>query len=1160
MSRKTAQSLGVDLEAAGFSKTNILTGESELDLDSLNFESLTAIADELQKEPLQVKILQGIEKKIGDLIVIEKQKSGEGGKFDIQELIDKLKGKDLVNQERKKEGEAKKEKTEKDLREITVGDLGPSGTAGAPGAAGAPGEAGRPIAIDTSGGAIPVEVTNRVANQADDIGEIRVASAAVSTPSIGIKASSVSVDGGGSITPNFAPSPLQRAMETERKMGGTPIVAHHPSLKALNQTGAYVRDSSIQKNFSDVKRTHPEGISKAVQRSATMQSAKTSSVVPNFAINPKTKADLEAVENLGVGGEGTPPTVDIEGPSSAQKSRHAGEIKSPASAPSEARVSAFDALNMGEKNLDLRMVDAPVYGADPNLVKGRRFGSFAEDIATQGAGYGEVATVPMSRFAQTEGMSKVKSAAQVGESVQGKSAAAMYKTRQQMMHEIMAASGVEPVEVSGVVKDTEVGPRMEEGKRLLKFSDEQLKSFEFTPAQIDQIDKANVSYDVIDYQSTAKNLVSGEKAPIVSDAKRVMPMDFGEVLPQRPIESKGTGMSELDRLTALRKDLRKKLNSPTLAENKFSGLEEQILATENLIRAEEARLKTPSGEVVIEGKEIDKMQVTDSPAKPVPVDTERPKPQEVSSKAQRLEELSLERNDLASRLTAASDEASINEIGEKIQKNEAARQLLETLETPAEKSSPVKTTADKVAAGLSVREGEKVVVKDVDAPKAPKHKWTKTEDLHAGKLDRSLSTKEAKAKSAKEISNPRIEKLTRLGQSLDASIDANEFGSVPGSAGPKSSMTWRPDQLGTEDIKFHGFSGGRAVVEVGLPGGQTQLFYKSSGTGGKTVAGADGGRVSTENLWQPFGGFKENEIKGPVANWFIKGDGSEAGTGHYGSKTFGAIGERLGQMEGDWDMSLQIGKSKVDEAGKRVKADRSTTMELFDESKSPGTLSSIYKDPEEGFGGRKEVDNIKITETSAPKKPAVDTTASGVKDAPKVAPTVRTPEKLKPADLFGRVDEVSAFDALNMGEADPKLRMEGMPLYGTEHIQGKTGIYQIGGGDVALKEQTEKALMYDKSLRKQVESGKITHAERRRILDDIFDREQIKLGDDGGRRFREVGTEALKGRAGYSGSSHGIEGVYGARKLFMEKIMEASGVDPTPENMKNFKFTRESAK
>lgn len=75
--------------------------------------------------------------------------------------------------------------------------------------------------------------------------------------------------------PNF--SPIDRALNTEEKMGGRGVLDFKPGL------GLYVRDGKTQPNFAAVMRDHPEGIGNAVQNSKKMQGMMSAGFIPNFA-------------------------------------------------------------------------------------------------------------------------------------------------------------------------------------------------------------------------------------------------------------------------------------------------------------------------------------------------------------------------------------------------------------------------------------------------------------------------------------------------------------------------------------------------------------------------------------------------------------------------------------------------------------------------------------------------------------------------------------------------------------------------------------------------------------------------------------------------------------------------------------------------------------
>jgi len=114
--------------------------------------------------------------------------------------------------------------------------------------------------------------------------------------------------------------------------------------------------------------------------------------------------------------------------------------------------------------------------------------------------------------------------------------------------------------------------------------------------------------------------------------------------------------------------------------------------------------------------------------------------------------------------------------------------------------------------------------------------------------------------------------------------------------------------LNKDAVKFHGIQGGRTVMEVALPSGSSQLFYKSSGLAGKSGKGVGG---TTEGMWQPFGGFANITHQGrPNKNWFIKSKDYE---NFYGSKSFRDISGNLDKIaaEKGIDMSEQALASAI---------------------------------------------------------------------------------------------------------------------------------------------------------------------------------------------------------------------------------------------------------
>ena len=92
---------------------------------------------------------------------------------------------------------------------------------------------------------------------------------------------------------------------------------------------------------------------------------------------------------------------------------------------------------------------------------------------------------------------------------------------------------------------------------------------------------------------------------------------------------------------------------------------------------------------------------------------------------------------------------------------------------------------------------------------------------------------------------------------------------------------------------FHGVDDGRSVVEVALPDGRTQLFYKSTDMSKKGVG----------DMWQPYGGHSYHPST--TDDWFIKDAGYE---NFYDSKSYKDIATELDRhmIEQGWDMSDQI--------------------------------------------------------------------------------------------------------------------------------------------------------------------------------------------------------------------------------------------------------------
>ena len=86
-------------------------------------------------------------------------------------------------------------------------------------------------------------------------------------------------------------------------------------------------------------------------------------------------------------------------------------------------------------------------------------------------------------------------------------------------------------------------------------------------------------------------------------------------------------------------------------------------------------------------------------------------------------------------------------------------------------------------------------------------------------------------------------------------------------------------------VEYHGTYDGRPIVEVKMPDGSSEMFYKSSGWAGKLGEGVDG---TTEGMWQVYGGHADRPKR--AKNWFIKDAGYKD---YYGSNAFKEMANNL---------------------------------------------------------------------------------------------------------------------------------------------------------------------------------------------------------------------------------------------------------------------------
>jgi len=117
-------------------------------------------------------------------------------------------------------------------------------------------------------------------------------------------------------------------------------------------------------------------------------------------------------------------------------------------------------------------------------------------------------------------------------------------------------------------------------------------------------------------------------------------------------------------------------------------------------------------------------------------------------------------------------------------------------------------------------------------------------------------------------------------------------------------MNWNvATDLKPDHVKKIGNQGGRDIFEVAYPDGTTQKFWRSTGTGGKSVKLADGTKVGSEGFFGTVAGHMDappgvlgkpgsKSFEEGVDGWFIKGQEWQG----YGSKTYKETGAALKEM------------------------------------------------------------------------------------------------------------------------------------------------------------------------------------------------------------------------------------------------------------------------
>lgn len=93
--------------------------------------------------------------------------------------------------------------------------------------------------------------------------------------------------------PNF--SPIKKALAAEKGLGGNGVLDFEPGF------GLYVRDKNTQKDFNDVKKDHPEGLTKAIKNSFAVQKNMAAfGFVPNFAVGAPKLTPEESAGNVAI--------------------------------------------------------------------------------------------------------------------------------------------------------------------------------------------------------------------------------------------------------------------------------------------------------------------------------------------------------------------------------------------------------------------------------------------------------------------------------------------------------------------------------------------------------------------------------------------------------------------------------------------------------------------------------------------------------------------------------------------------------------------------------------------------------------------------------------------------------------------------------------------
>ena len=236
----------------------------------------------------------------------------------------------------------------------------------------------------------------------------------------------------------------------------------------------------------------------------------------------------------------------------------------------------------------------------------------------------------------------------------------------------------------------------------------------------------------------------------------------------------------------------------------------------------------------------------------------------------------------------------------------------------------------------------------------------------------------------------------------------------------------------------------RSVVEVVLPNGQTQLFFRSSGNAGKSFRKTG----TSEGVWSPFPGHHATmSAQGtPIDNWFVKGTQDQYDN-FYGSKSFENISKRLSEIEKSaaWDMSQQGFKSLRSDAnpmGLPINASKEQ-LEIFIKN-NPGLAFPQLKK----YGGTlpKAQDGVDITPGTP--EDYNDSLIESIESKQNPDPNQPPEELLIPGVDFDPMENVNNFEVPNAPKPPDRTDQNVMEGQATEEQQNMGIDVSYGKGPI----------------------------------------------------------------------------------------------------------------